>query len=101
MRAILLILILAVVALIAAIGTGFLNITQTRGAKAPDVDATGNGVVAQGGQAPAFDVETGSVSLGTRDANVKVPSVQVNPAEQQGQQQPGQNQAAPATNTPM
>jgi hypothetical protein len=90
MRAIILILILAVVAVLAGIGTGFIDIDQIRGAKAPDVDATTNGVVAKGGQTPAFDVETGSVTVGSRDATVKVPEVRVNP--------PADNQAAPATN---
>ena len=49
MRAILLILILAVVILIVAIATGFLDINQVRGAKAPDIDASRNGVTATGG----------------------------------------------------
>jgi hypothetical protein len=92
MRAVLLILILAVLAIIVAVATGFLNINQIRGARAPEVSATRNGVVAKGGQAPAFDVETGSVKIGTKDATVKVPSVEV--------QRP-QNQAAPVTNNAM
>ncbi len=74
MRAVLLILILAVVILIAAIATGFLDINQVRGAKAPDIDASRNGVTAQGGQAPAFDIETGSVAVGSRQTNVAVPT---------------------------
>ena len=37
--------------------TGFVSIDQIRGAKAPDVSASRNGVTAKGGQAPAFDVE--------------------------------------------
>ena len=92
MRAVILVLILAVVVLIGAIATGFLDINQVRGARAPDVDATHNGVVAKGGQAPAFDVQTGSVAVGTRSANVTVPvpEVRVNPAG--GTEQP----AAPA-----
>jgi hypothetical protein len=80
MRAVLLILILAVVALIAAFGTGFLDINQTRGAKAPDVDAGQNGLAASGGQTPAFDVETGSVQVGTKQATVPLPTVEVTPA---------------------
>jgi hypothetical protein len=79
MRAIILILILAIVALIIAVATGFLDISQTRGAKAPQLSTTGNGVTARGGQAPAFDVETGSVSLGTKPKQVQVPAVTVNP----------------------
>jgi uncharacterized protein involved in outer membrane biogenesis len=92
MRAILLILIVVVLAIIAAVATGFLNINQIRGARAPEMSATRNGVVAKGGQTPAFDVETGSVKIGTKDATVRVPSVEV--------QRP-QNQAAPVTNNAM
>ena len=79
MRGFLLILIIIVVALIAAVASGFLNISQIRGAEAPVVSATHNGVVAKGGQAPAFDVQTGSVEIGTRNATVKLPEVHVKP----------------------
>ncbi|MEO5973542.1 MAG: hypothetical protein ABIP91_09315 [Sphingomicrobium sp.] len=96
MRAILLILILAVVAVIIAVASGFLNPRQTRGAKAPDIAVSRNGVTASGGQTPAFEVETGTVSVGSQPANVTVPvpRLQVNPpAGQQPQAQP------PVTNT--
>ena len=93
MRAILLVLIIAVLAVIAGVASGFLDINQIRGAKAPQISATGNGVTAKGGQAPAFDVETGSVRIGTKPATVQVPSVTV--------QKPGQNQAAATTNNAM
>jgi hypothetical protein len=92
MRAILLVLIIAVLAIIVAIATGFLDINQIRGAKAPQISATGNGVMAKGGQAPAFDVETGSVKVGARNSTVKVPTLQVVPP---------QNQAAATTNNTM
>ena len=91
MRAIILILILAVVVILAGVGTGFIDIDLLRGAKAPAVATTENGVVAQGGQTPAFDVETGSVTVGAKDTTVRVPQVQVNP--------PADNQAAPVSNT--
>ena len=91
MRAIIMVLILAVVLILAGIGTGFIDINQIRGAKAPDIATTENGVVARGGQTPAFDVETGSVTVGTKDTTVKVPEVRVD--------QPADNQAAPASNT--
>jgi hypothetical protein len=86
MRAILLILIVLVAALIVAFATGLLDVTQTRTAKAPDVAATSNGISASGGQAPAFDVETGSVTVGAKQANVTVPvpTLNVNPANEQG-----------------
>ena len=77
MRAILLILILAVVILIVAVATGFLDINQVRGVKAPDIDASRNGVTASGGQAPAFDIETGSVAVGSKQTNVPVPTLEV------------------------
>ena len=79
MRAILLLLIVVIIAVIGGVATGFLNISQIRGAEAPVVSATHNGVVAKGGQAPAFDVQTGSVEIGTRNATVKLPEVQVKP----------------------
>ena len=91
MRAIILILILAVVALIIALQSGFLDIRQTRGASAPEISADGNGLTATGGQAPAFDVETGKVAVGSQDRNVtvQVPTIEV--------QRPADgNQAAPA-----
>ena len=59
MRAVLLLLILLVLVAIVAVATGLINITQTRPAEVPNVQATGNGVAASGGQTPAFDVETG------------------------------------------
>ena len=89
MRTVIIILILAIVVVIGGIASGFININQIRGAQAPQVSATNNGVVAKGGQAPAFDVETGSVKLGTANATVKVPAVSV--------EKPGQNRAAAAS----
>ena len=93
MRAVLVILMLAVVALIILVATGLLDINQTRPAEAPELSVNGTGITATGGQAPAFDVETGTVSVGTNQANVTVPmpSVRVNPADG--------NAAQPATNT--
>ena len=93
MRAVILILILLVVALIIAIQTGFLDIRQTRGAAAPDISANEAGVTATGGQTPAFDVETGKVAIGTSDRNVTVqmPTIEV--------QRPAETNQAAATNT--
>lgn len=77
MRAILLILILGIVAAIAAIATGLVNVSQTREARAPTVAAGDGSIRAEPGQAPRFDVETGSVGVGTREANLPVPKVEV------------------------
>ena len=89
MRTIILILVLIILAVIAAIATGFLDINQIRGAQAPQVSATQNGIVAKGGQAPAFDVQTGSVTVGSKDTTVRVPALEVH--------KPG-NQVEAATN---
>jgi hypothetical protein len=79
MRALIFIIIIAVLALLVAIATGFLHVNQVRPARVPQVSATHNGVTAKGGQAPAFEVETGSVQVGTRPANVNVPDIRVQP----------------------
>jgi len=79
MRAVIILLILLVLVALAGVVTGFININQIRGAEAPVVSATHNGLVAKGGQTPAFDVETGSVEVGTRNATVKMPSLEVKP----------------------
>lgn len=88
MRALLLVLILAVVAAIALLATGLVDIDTVRGARAPKVEATSNGVVAKGGQTPAFDVQTGSVAVGRGQTTVPVPTLKVNRA--------GGNEAATA-----
>ena len=82
MRAILFILIIAVVALLIAVATGFLDINQTRPAKVPEVSVDDGRVSARGGQPPSFDIETGSVAVGRKNTNVTVPSVTVNPPEE-------------------
>jgi ABC-type Na+ efflux pump permease subunit len=93
MRTLILILIVVVAAVLIALGSGFLNVNQTREAKAPEVADTRNGVTAKGGQAPAFDVQTGSVKVGTKETTVKVPALVV--------EKPGQKPAAAATNNAM
>jgi hypothetical protein len=93
MRAVIFILVIVILLVIAGIATGFLDINQIRGAKAPQVAATGNGITTKGGQAPAFDVQTGSVKVGTQEKTVKVPTLVV--------EKPGQNQAAATTNNTM
>lgn len=85
-RAIILILILLVVAALIALATGFIDITQTRGTQAPDISAAKNGVSARGGQAPAFDIQTGAVAVGTTETNVVVPTVKVVPPAEQSNQ---------------
>lgn len=98
MRAVLLLLIVVVVAAIVLFATGLVDVNTVRGVQAPKVEAGSNGVSAQGGQAPAFDVETGSVAVGTTEATVTVPTLQVTPADA-NTAAPDSNTAAPASNT--
>ncbi|HEU4958100.1 MAG TPA: hypothetical protein VFT40_10810 [Sphingomicrobium sp.] len=81
MRAVLLILILGVVVLIALFASGLVDVSQTREARAPQVEAVDGSIRAQAGQSPAFEVQTGSVEVGTREANVAVPKVEVKPGQ--------------------
>ena len=89
MRKFILILIVAIVALIGAIQLGLLSFKQDRPAQVPGVEVTPNGITATGGQTPSFEVETGTVAVGTRNATVAVPvpTIEV--------RSPNQNQAAP------
>jgi len=77
MRSLFLILIVAVIALIVAVQSGLVDISQTRPAQLPEVTADGGRVSATRGQSPQFDVETGSVGVGTRETQVPVPAVTV------------------------
>ena len=87
MRIVLFVLILAVTALILALATGLLNIEQTRQAQVPQIETKDGGVSARGGQSPAFDIETGSVSVGSSQRNVTVPTIEVTPANEQASAQ--------------
>ena len=93
MRAVLIFIILLILAAIALVATGLVNISQITGARAPEITATQNGVTAKGGQPPAFDVQTGSVKIGTKETTVKVPAIEVQRAQD--------NQAAAITNNSM
>jgi len=85
MRALIFVLIVAIILVVAALATGFVNIARV-GGQAAEV----NGVNAKGAQAPPFDVETGSVKVGTKETTVKVPALIV--------QKPGREPKAPVTN---
>ena len=100
MRKIILILILAIVALIAAIQTGLLNFKQERPAQVPGVEVTSNGITATGGQAPSFEVETGTVAVGTRNATVAVPVPTIEVRNSNNVQAAPVAPAAPAAPTP-
>lgn len=90
MRTVLFIVIVAVVVIIGAVVTGFINVREIRGASAPSITATRSAISAKGGQSPAFDVETGSVKVGTKEANVAMPTLEI--------QKPEQDRAKPTSN---
>ena len=59
-----------VLVVIAAFAFGLIDLKQTREAEAPKVSV-------EGGQAPAFDVDTAKVDVGTKTKSVEVPKVEV------------------------
>jgi hypothetical protein len=70
MRGILVLLVIVVLVAIAAIGLGYVNVSKTRDGSLPTVSV-------KGGQAPAFDVQTANVSVGTENHVVQTPVVNV------------------------
>ena len=70
MRIGLIVAVIAILAIIAAFAFGLIDINQTRQTKLPEVSV-------QGGQAPAFDVDTAKVDVGTKKADITVPKVDV------------------------
>jgi len=77
MRTLLALLGLVVIIVVALMVLGFINIDQTRQAQLPSVSV-------QGGQAPQFRADVGSVDVGTKNQTVRVPDVQINrPADGQ------------------
>lgn len=75
MRAIVVAAIL-VILVIAAFAFGLVDINQTKDAKLPQV-------AVQGGQTPAFDVDTAKVAVGTKETNIEVPKVDVGTTKEQ------------------
>lgn len=71
-RTILVILAIAALVLLVLFATGFLNVDQTQEGSLPDVN-----VSAEGGELPAFDVDSKEVVVGTTETNVAVPDVDV------------------------
>lgn len=59
-----------VVLVIAAFAFGLIDVSQTKETKLPEV-------AVKGGQAPAFDVDTAKVNVGTKEESVDVPKVDV------------------------
>jgi hypothetical protein len=62
--------VVAIVLVVAAVAFGLIDIDQTKKAKLPEI-------AVQGGQAPAFDVDTAKVKVGSDTTDVTVPTVAV------------------------
>lgn len=69
-RTIILVIAAIALAVIAAFAFGLVDVNQTKDARLPEV-------AVQGGQAPAFDVKTADVDVGTKKTTVDVPKVEV------------------------
>ncbi|MFC7500351.1 hypothetical protein ACFQRC_14100 [Enterovirga sp. GCM10030262] len=77
-RKVLGILAVIVVIVIILFATGFWDVNQTEEGALPDVD-----VSAEGGELPAFDVDSKEVVVGTTETNVEVPDVDISTDETQ------------------
>ncbi|MDT9599745.1 hypothetical protein [Sphingosinicella rhizophila] len=68
LRALLILLLLIILAAIGLVATGYLDISQTRQARAPAIEA---------GQTPAFNVDVQPIEVNTVTKNVQVPVVEM------------------------
>lgn len=71
MRKVLVLLAIVVLVAIVLFATGFWSVDQTKKGELPDVN-----ISAEGGQLPAFDVDSKEVVVGTTETNVEVPKVE-------------------------
>ena len=68
-------IVLLVVVIVALFAFRIIDVRQTREAALPEIRT-------EGGQMPAFDVETPDVDVGTRNETVKVPEISVRRADE-------------------
>jgi hypothetical protein len=68
LRALLILILLAILAAIILVTTGYLDLNQTREARAPEIKA---------GQTPAFNVDVHPIEVNTVTRNVQVPVVEM------------------------
>lgn len=68
-------ILLLVVVIVALFAFRIIDVRQTREAALPKIRT-------EGGQMPAFDVETPDIEIGTRDETVKVPEISVGRADE-------------------
>ena len=93
MRAVILVIIVAVVAILVAFGTGIVGIGQGGAGPRAIYGAGVRGVEAKTGNRPGFDVETGSVKIGRAEPAMPVPKVSI--------EQAGSNSTVTDANSPV
>lgn len=76
MRNGILIVLVAIAAIVGAFAFGLIDINQTKETKLPEI-------AVEGGQAPAFDVKTAKVDVGTTTTSVELPKVEVGTTKEQ------------------
>jgi hypothetical protein len=72
----LIVAVVAVLVVIAAFAFGLIDINQTKETKMPEVKT-------EGGQMPAFDVDTADVDVGTTTETVELPKVEVDTTKEE------------------
>ncbi len=68
MRGLLALIVIVVLALVVASATGLINLTSSGKLEAPKIQATG-------GSVPNVDVNTGKITVGSKNESVTVPTV--------------------------
>jgi hypothetical protein len=80
MRAVFLVLIVAILGLIVAVMSGLVHLPQTREAVAPGIESSNGKIVVREGQTPAFKVETGTVGVTTNKSGITIPKIEIQPS---------------------
>jgi hypothetical protein len=80
MRAVFLVLIVAIFALIVAVMSGMVHLPQTRPAVAPGIESSNGKIVVREGQTPQFKVETGTIGVTTGKSGIAVPKIEITPS---------------------
>ncbi|RHW18788.1 hypothetical protein D1610_01110 [Sphingomonas gilva] len=74
MRALLVLVAIAIIVLIAAVSLGFISLDQTQTAQLPSIEV-------EGGQAPEFKADVADIDVGTENKTIEVPTISVDKPE--------------------
>lgn len=70
MRALLVLVAIAIIALIAAVSLGFVSLDQTQTAQLPSITV-------EGGKAPEFKADVAEIKMGTENKTVEIPTLEL------------------------